>query len=191
MTCFSSVDESAHYGASVAMLLGRYRAELGWDDEGVVELGSGDASAVAETVAALPGLRVRGFDISADSVDRARANIAAHGVADRYTVEVGDFFDQMSAADPPPVRTAIANPPYIPAPDGDILGARVADEGVKFALIADDPGVYFTTPHFDGYPAVLVRLAEIGEAELSELITEAWLAQAPKSLAKAFLQNGD
>jgi hypothetical protein len=75
------------------------------------------------------------------------------------------------------------------APDGDILGARVADEGVKFALIADDPGVYFTTPHFDGYPAVLVRLAEIGVPELEELLTEAWLAQAPKTLAKMFLQN--
>jgi hypothetical protein len=75
------------------------------------------------------------------------------------------------------------------APDGDILGARVPDEGVKFALIADDPGVYFTTPHFDGYPAVLVRLAEIGVRELTELINEAWLAQAPKTLAKAFLQN--
>ncbi len=75
------------------------------------------------------------------------------------------------------------------APDGDILGARVADEGVKFALIADDPAVYFTTPHFDGYPAVLVRLAEIGVPELGELLTEAWLAQAPKTLAKAFLQN--
>ncbi|HTI75338.1 MAG TPA: MmcQ/YjbR family DNA-binding protein [Mycobacterium sp.] len=75
------------------------------------------------------------------------------------------------------------------APDGEILGARVADEGVKFALIADDPGVFFTTPHFDGYPAVLVRLAEIGVPELEELITEAWLAQAPKTLAKAFLQN--
>jgi hypothetical protein len=54
------------------------------------------------------------------------------------------------------------------APDGDILGARVADEGVKFALIADEPGVYFTTPHFDGYPAVLVRLAEIGVPELED-----------------------
>ena len=75
------------------------------------------------------------------------------------------------------------------APDGDILGARVPDEGVKFALIADDPGVYFTTPHFDVYPAVLVRLAEIGVPELEELITEAWLAQAPKTLARAFLQN--
>ena len=76
------------------------------------------------------------------------------------------------------------------APDGDILGARVSDEGVKFALIADDPGVYFTTPHFDGYPAILVRLAEISEAELTELVTDAWLAQAPKTLAKAFLANG-
>lgn len=50
------------------------------------------------------------------------------------------------------------------APDGDILGVRVADEGVKFALIADAPDVCFTTPHFDGYPMVLVRLAEIGVA---------------------------
>jgi hypothetical protein len=77
------------------------------------------------------------------------------------------------------------------APDGDILGARVADEGVKFALIADDPQVYFTTPHFDGYPAVLVRLAAISVPELTELITEAWLAQAPKTLVKAFLANKD
>ena len=73
------------------------------------------------------------------------------------------------------------------APGGDILGARVANEGVKLALIADDPGVYFTTPHFDGYPAVLVRLAAIDGGELTELITDAWLAQAPKTLAKAFL----
>jgi hypothetical protein len=75
------------------------------------------------------------------------------------------------------------------APEGDILGARVAEEGVKFALIADDPGVYFSTPHFDGYPAVLVRLAEIGMPELQELLTEGWLAQAPKTLAREFLEN--
>lgn len=74
-------------------------------------------------------------------------------------------------------------------PSGDILGVRVPDEGVKFALIADEPGVYFTTPHFDGYPAVLVRLAEIAVADLRELITEAWLAQAPKQLVKEFLAD--
>jgi hypothetical protein len=73
------------------------------------------------------------------------------------------------------------------APDGPILGARVEHIVAKEALLADDPAVYFTTPHFDGYPMVLVRLAEIGVPELTELINEAWLAQAPKTLAKAFL----
>jgi hypothetical protein len=72
-------------------------------------------------------------------------------------------------------------------PEGDILGVRVADEGVKFALIDDEPGVYFTTPHFDGYPAVLVKLAEIDELGLRELIVEAWLTQAPKRLVQEFL----
>jgi hypothetical protein len=75
----------------------------------------------------------------------------------------------------------------IEAPEGDILGVRVADEGVKFALIADEPDVYFTTPHFDGYPAVLVKLAEIDELGLRELIVEAWLTQAPKRLVQEFL----
>ncbi|BBX58053.1 hypothetical protein TM48_02439 [Mycobacterium shottsii] len=72
-------------------------------------------------------------------------------------------------------------------PDGDILGVRMADEGVKFALVADEPTVYFTTPHFDGYPAVLVVLSEIEAIGLEELLTEAWLTQAPKRLAKEFL----
>jgi hypothetical protein len=72
-------------------------------------------------------------------------------------------------------------------PEGDILGVRVADEGVKFALVADEPRVYFTTPHFDGYPAVLVKLAEIDVRGLGELITEAWLTQAPKKLVQEFL----
>ena len=74
-------------------------------------------------------------------------------------------------------------------PAGDILGVRVSDEGVKFALIADEPRVYFTTPHFDGYPAVLVKLAEIDVIGLEELITEAWLTQAPKKVVQEFLAD--
>jgi hypothetical protein len=77
------------------------------------------------------------------------------------------------------------------SPDGDILGVRVADEGVKFALVADEPEVYFTTPHFDGYPAVLVKLAEIDAADLEELITEAWLTQAPKKLVQEFVNGAE
>ncbi len=72
------------------------------------------------------------------------------------------------------------------APDGPILGVRVADVGVKEALIADDPAVYFTTPHFDGYPAVLVRLDRIEVSELTELVTEAWLLRAPRRLAAEY-----
>ena len=120
MTCFSSADESAHYGFSVCMLLEQYRAELRWEEEGVVELGTGDATAIADVVRSLPGLRVRGYDISASSVETARANIAARGVTDRYTVELGDFFDQADSAGGDPVSTVISNPPYIPAPDRDI-----------------------------------------------------------------------
>ncbi|HYN97605.1 MAG TPA: MmcQ/YjbR family DNA-binding protein [Pilimelia sp.] len=77
------------------------------------------------------------------------------------------------------------------APDGPILGARVPDVGAKEALLADDPAVYFTTPHFDGYPAILVRLAAIAAPELRELLVEAWLDRAPRRLAKAYLEAAD
>jgi hypothetical protein len=75
------------------------------------------------------------------------------------------------------------------APDGPILGARVEHLGAKEALVADDPAVFFTTPHFDGYPAILVRLEPISVEDLEELVTEAWLAAAPKRLAKAFIDE--
>jgi hypothetical protein len=73
------------------------------------------------------------------------------------------------------------------APEGPILGARVEHLVAKEALLADDPGVFFTTPHFDGYPAVLVRLDEIGLEDLREVIVEAWLARAPKRLVDEYL----
>jgi hypothetical protein len=75
------------------------------------------------------------------------------------------------------------------APEGPILGARVEHLVAKEALLADDPAVYFTTPHFDGYPAVLVRLDRIGLEDLNELIVEAWLARAPKRLAQAYIDT--
>ena len=73
------------------------------------------------------------------------------------------------------------------APSGPILGARVEHLIAKEALLADDPEVYFTTPHFDGYPSVLVRLGRIAVGELEELLIEAWLTRAPKRLAKQYL----
>jgi hypothetical protein len=72
----------------------------------------------------------------------------------------------------------------------DVLMFRVADLGVKELLLADERGVYFTTPHFDGYPAVLMRipdLARIDRDELEEMVVEAWLTRAQKRVAKAWL----
>ena len=75
------------------------------------------------------------------------------------------------------------------APDGPILGARVEHLVAKEALLADPSGVFFTTPHFDGYPAVLVRLDTIDAAALEEVVVEAWLARAPKRLVTAYLER--
>jgi hypothetical protein len=75
------------------------------------------------------------------------------------------------------------------APTGPILGARLEHLGAKEALLAEDPDVFFTTPHFDGYAAILVRLDVIAGDELEELIVEAWLARAPKRLAKRYLDT--
>jgi hypothetical protein len=75
------------------------------------------------------------------------------------------------------------------APDGPILGARVEHLGAKEALLADASGVFFTTPHFDGYPAILVRLGDISVEDLTEVVVEAWLARAPKRLAAAYLEE--
>ena len=75
------------------------------------------------------------------------------------------------------------------APPGEILAVRVADEEAKQALVSSEPEIYFTTSHFDGYPAVLVRLERIARAELEELILEAWVARAPKRVVAAFLDG--
>ncbi len=68
------------------------------------------------------------------------------------------------------------------APDGEVLAVRVADEGEKAELLAAEPGVCFTIPHFDGYPAVLVRLDDVAGDLLAELVTDAWRSRAPRKL---------
>ena len=77
------------------------------------------------------------------------------------------------------------------APTGAILGVRTSGFEMKEVLLASNPSVYFTTPHFEGYPAVLVRLDKIALKELKALVVEAWLARAPKRLVTAFLREND
>jgi hypothetical protein len=72
----------------------------------------------------------------------------------------------------------------------DVLMLRVPDLDVKDLMLADARGVFFTTAHFDGYPAVLIRIADlgrIGREELEDLVVEAWLTRAQKRVAKAWL----
>lgn len=75
------------------------------------------------------------------------------------------------------------------APAGPIVGVRTADLEMKEALLGRDRAVYFTTPHFDGYPAVLVQLTNIKVKDLREVIVEAWLSRAPERLTTAFLRQ--
>jgi hypothetical protein len=71
-------------------------------------------------------------------------------------------------------------------PFGEVLMVRVGDLGEKEAVLASDDRAYFTVTHYDGYPAVLVRLAFADQDELRELLVEAWLRAAPKRALKAY-----
>ena len=73
-----------------------------------------------------------------------------------------------------PKKPRIANP--------GVLAIRVANEGQKEALISAEPTKFFTEPHYNGFPAVLVRLAEVNVKELRTLLEEGWRCQAPKEL---------
>ena len=74
----------------------------------------------------------------------------------------------------------------------DVLVFRVADVGMKELILADDRGVFFTTPHFDGYSAVLIRIPELARLdrdELEDAVVEAWLTRAQKRVAKTWLDE--
>ncbi len=73
------------------------------------------------------------------------------------------------------------------APAEPPMGAWVPDLGAKDALVGDPSGAFFTTPHFDGYPLVLIRLDRVAPDELRELVLDAWLARAPRRLAQQWL----
>jgi|ERR1700693_4628805 len=75
------------------------------------------------------------------------------------------------------------------APTGPVLAVRTPDLEMKEALLLSDPAVYFTTPHFDGYPAILIRLEIIKLRQLKALLSEAWLARAPKRSQERFLKR--
>jgi hypothetical protein len=74
--------------------------------------------------------------------------------------------------------------------DGGGLAVRV-DRDEKALILDADPELYFTSPHYRGYPAVQIRLAAIGRGELLQRLEDAWLIQAPKRLAAAYVAGND
>jgi hypothetical protein len=75
-------------------------------------------------------------------------------------------------------------------PNPEVLAVRVPNLDAKEILLMADRDKFFTEPHYDGFPAVLVRLKEIGRAELRALLAEAWATQAPKPLLAKFRDAG-
>lgn len=88
-----------------------------------------------------------------------------------------------------PLRQADVTALGASVPKGPILGVRTHDLEMKEALLRSNPKVYFTIPHFDGYPAVLIRLEKISSQELKDVIEEAWLARAGKRAVAEFLKS--
>jgi hypothetical protein len=81
------------------------------------------------------------------------------------------------------------------APFDDVFVFRVDGQDAKELTLADPRGIFFTTPHWNGYPAVLIHLPDLkqlGKAEVRDAVVDAWLTRAPKKLAKAWLaENGE
>ncbi len=74
-------------------------------------------------------------------------------------------------------------------PDGPIIAVSVADLHEKEAILAANPDAFFTIPHFDGYAAVLVELRKVSLAALRSVLTDGWLAQAPRDLAEHYVEH--
>jgi hypothetical protein len=91
-----------------------------------------------------------------------------------------------SSAETTPLRASDLRDLGDRAPKGEILAVRVEHLLAKEARLAAQPDICFTMPHFDGYPAVLVRLGKIRVSDLKDLIVEAWLARAPKTLVRRY-----
>lgn len=74
-------------------------------------------------------------------------------------------------------------------PDGPVLAVGTESAAQAGELVAAQPGIFFTIPHFEGFPAVLLRLDAIDSDQLGEVIADAWLLRAPKTVARQWLDE--
>lgn len=97
-----------------------------------------------------------------------------------------ETYEHASYGGRPAFRVGKKNFVYRRDDEATTLSLYVSDLGEKEALLASDTRKFFTTPHYDGYPIVCVRLGKIGVKELRELLTDAWRLKAPKRVVAAF-----
>jgi hypothetical protein len=76
-----------------------------------------------------------------------------------------------------------------PVPAGPIVGVMVENLEEKEAVLAEARPGFFTIPHFDGFPAVLVQLDVVDDVDLREAVIDGWLAKAPPALAKRYADD--
>ena len=85
------------------------------------------------------------------------------------------------------MERVVPKKPRVPNPG--VIAVRVANLGQKDALLSAEPAKFFTEPHYNGFPAVLVRLNAVSVADLEVLIAEAWRCQAPAALVQRMTRS--
>jgi hypothetical protein len=101
-----------------------------------------------------------------------------------------EAYEHASYAGAPSFRTKPRAFAHLREEPGAVV-VHVGSEEDKHALIASNPRVFFTTPHYDGYPAVLVRLSEVSREELAELVTDSWRLRAPARVVRQWEADHD
>src|SRR5690349_5531401 len=133
--------------------------------------------------AALPGGRRRPFDgLAAPALVREDVAVATEDDARAIALSLPETTERPSYGTP---GFRVKDKLFARIREPGVLLVRVSDEGEKDFLLRADPEKFFTTPHYDGHPSILVRLDAVDRDELGELLADARRARAPKRLADA------
>ncbi|MGH9158009.1 MAG: MmcQ/YjbR family DNA-binding protein [Acidimicrobiales bacterium] len=125
--------------------------------------------------------------VNVDDVDRIALALPEVAEGERHGTRTWSVAGKAFAWERPFSKADIRRFGDVIPPDGQILAVRVADLGEKEAVLAGGSEAFFTIPHFDGYPAVLIQLRTVTKRALREAIIDGWLACAPPKLADEYV----